>query len=568
MINTLDCIYKDAISRLISLGYDDTVVLRAVLCNGHCYGAMDAVSNIIQNALAYLNTQAAAVDSDGDRPAGGFSDLRNLEEYSLAGMVCLLQQIRPDLSRGEAMWCLLMSGLHVSGASTIELPSHSFPAELRSPGAVSAALASSCHRDSAGSEPASANASAIHIPEITNHFDSPLILKSILKQHNAEYCPELRLQGRQRQQVVEEESEDLVQLVLKRLEAMRIEEDKCPDKDLQDQKKEMIMDLIRQIRELEGQVKERREWAQQKAAQAARKLSGDLHELRVLRLEREDNLRTMKGKQALEDSTMSRLAEMESALKKTSAQVDRANVIVRKLETENAEIRAELEASKLSASESVTTCVEVTKREKRCLKKLVAWEKQKEKMQEEIAEKRKKIVQMQQQLAEVKESTKQVEMKWRGEAKEREESLSLLEEERRAKDAAETNCKRRQEGLRHKIDLDFQRYRDDIHRLEEELSRQKEAAASAQSGGADVPKPLSESNRKNLLPELRVLPRSRSHRICLLCREQEVSVVFLPCAHQVLCHSCNEGQRERNHHICLVCKKHVEDRIHVYGASS
>ncbi|KAK8947846.1 MND1-interacting protein 1 [Platanthera guangdongensis] len=413
VIDNLDCIYKDAISRLISLGYDDTAVLRAVLCNGHCYGAMDAVSNIIQNALAYLNTEAAAMAADGDPPAGGFSDLRNLEEYSLAGMVCLLQQIRPDLSRGEAMWCLLMSGLHVSGASTIELPSLSFPANLQSSSAVSASLASAApfpfavtDRDSTGTEPASAT----HTPEITNNFDSRPLLKSILKQHNAEYCPELKMQGRQRQQIVEEEGEDLVQLVLKRLEAMRIEDDKYPDKDLQDQKKEMIMDLIRQIRELEGQVKERKDWAQQKAAQAARKLSGDLHELRVLRLEREDNLRTMKGKQALEDSTMNRLAEMESALKKTSAQVDRANVIVRKLETENAEIRAELEASKLSASESVTACVEVSKREKRCLKKLVAWEKQKEKMQEEIVEKRKKIVQVQQQLAEVKESTKQVEV--------------------------------------------------------------------------------------------------------------------------------------------------------------
>ncbi|KAK8947843.1 MND1-interacting protein 1 [Platanthera guangdongensis] len=159
-------------------------------------------------------------------------------------------------------------------------------------------------------------------------------------------------------------------------------------------------------------------------------------------------------------------------------------------------------------------------------------------------------------------------MEWRGEANQREESLSLLEEERRAKDVAEANCKRRQEGLRHKLDVDFQRYRDDIHRLEEELSRLRVAAASAQSGGADAPKPLAESNRKNLLPEVRVLPRSGNHRICLLCREQEVSVVFLPCAHQVLCHSCNEGQRERKNHICLACKKHVEDRIHVYGASS
>ncbi|KAK1394187.1 hypothetical protein POM88_013243 [Heracleum sosnowskyi] len=50
---------------------------------------------------------------------------------------------------------------------------------------------------------------------------------------------------------------------------------------------------------------------------------------------------------------MKRLSEMENALRKASGQMDRANAAVRRLETENADIRAEMEASKLSASESV-----------------------------------------------------------------------------------------------------------------------------------------------------------------------------------------------------------------------
>ncbi|KAL0927553.1 hypothetical protein M5K25_001733 [Dendrobium thyrsiflorum] len=525
VINYLDCIYKEVISRLVFFGYDAALALRAVLCNGHCYGAVDALSNIMQNALGYLNTVAANTADDWNDPAGAFSDLRHLEEYSLAVMVCLLQQIRADLSRGEAMWCLLMSGLRVRLASSIKFPS--------CPGNLKAASTAGAFTPGAA------------LP--------------------------FAMQGRRRQQEVEEEEKDLVQLVLKRLEAMRIEDEKHQDKEVQDQKKEMIMDLVNQIRELEGQVKERKEWAQQKAIQAARKLSSDLHELRVLRLEREENQRAVKGKQVLEDSTMKRLAEMENALKKTSGQVDRANAAVKKLETENAEIRAEMEASKLSASESVTACMEVTKREKKCLKKLVAWEKQKEKVQEEIAEKRKKIVLVQQQLAEVQEATKQTEIKWRQEMKDKEEALSLLEEEHRAKEAAEANCKRRQEGLRQKIEIDFQRYKDDIHRLEEELSRRREVAAAARlihSVDTDAPKPLAESNPKILLPEPRHSPQNNKHRICWVCRDNEVSVVFLPCAHQVLCYSCNEGGREKGSHTCPACKEHIEDRIRVYGASS
>ncbi|KAJ6701310.1 hypothetical protein OIU74_012632 [Salix koriyanagi] len=144
--------------------------------------------------------------------------------------------------------------------------------------------------------------------------------------------------------------------------------------------------------------------------QAARKLSGDLTELKLLRIEREETQRLKKGKQTMEDSTAKRLSEMENALRKASGQVDRANAAVRRLETENAEIRAEMEASKLSASESVTTCLEVAKREKKCLKRLLAWEKQKTKLQAEIADEKGKIKELQQCLANIEHARKEAEV--------------------------------------------------------------------------------------------------------------------------------------------------------------
>ena len=52
---------------------------------------------------------------------------------------------------------------------------------------------------------------------------------------------------------------------------------------------------------------------------------------------------------------MNRLSEMENALRKASGQVDRANVAVRRLETENDKIKAKMKASKLSSSESTST---------------------------------------------------------------------------------------------------------------------------------------------------------------------------------------------------------------------
>jgi chromosome segregation ATPase len=92
--------------------------------------------------------------------------------------------------------------------------------------------------------------------------------------------------------------------------------------------------------------------------------------------------------------------------------VDRANAAVRRLETENAEIRAEMEASKLSASESVTTCLEVAKREKKCLKRLLAWEKQKTKLQAEIADEKEKIKELQRCLGKIEQAQKEAEVRY------------------------------------------------------------------------------------------------------------------------------------------------------------
>jgi len=203
-------------------------------------------------------------------------------------------------------------------------------------------------------------------------------------------------------------NQDVVNSVLNKFRELNLDENL--EHVAEDQKDEIILTLFHQVRDLEKQVKERKEWAHEKALQAAKKLSNDLTELKLFRMEREETQRLKKGKQTLEDTTMKRLSEMENALRKASSQVDRANAAVKQLEIENAEIRAEMEAFKLSASESVTTCLEVAKREKKSLKRLLAWEKQKMKLQEEIAAEKQKVADLQQQLVQIHAAQKEAEV--------------------------------------------------------------------------------------------------------------------------------------------------------------
>ncbi|XP_008799427.1 MND1-interacting protein 1 [Phoenix dactylifera] len=596
LLKNLDLIYREALNRLLTLGYDEAAALRAVLCSGHCYGSMDVLSNILHNAMSHINWAPAAAghcDAGGGVPANGFTDLCHLQEYSLAEMMRLLQQVRPRLTRGDAMWCLLMSDLHVGRASTIDIPTPPYPA----PTAVPAPLTAGGCSSACGAEYARPTTGLCKFHAAEGGGGStdlpPSVWSAMRRNANASVRQraEVGLGSSSSEQPQVDRSAaaveagddargDLVDSVLKGLEAMSLDEEgKSPD-GAEDHKKEVILDLVRQIRELEGQVKERKEWAQKTGLQAARKLSNDLIELRTLRMEREENQRLKKGKQVLEDATLKRLTEMENALKKATGQVDLANAAVCSLETENAEIQAEVEASELSASESARMCLDVARKEKKLLKKVQAWEKQREKIQQEIDKEKRKIAETEQKLAEVKVATKETEAKWKREVKLRELGTAQAEEARRAREAAEINAKRRQEALQRKIELDFQCHKDDIQRLEEELSRLHATAASTQlnnlsfnalnSGDADAMKALKEGNEEMHTGFNKPQESSRKlnhDRVCVICLKDDVSVLFLPCAHQVVCVNCNKDH-EKSKGSCPCCNTKIDERIRVYGVSS
>lgn len=633
LLKNLEFLYNEAISKLVALGYDEDVALKAVLRKGHCYGGMDVLTNIVHNSLSYLNGGSCGNDGGLEESELVFTDLRQLQGYSLAGMVCLLQQVHPQLSRGDAMWCLLMSDLHVGRASTIDismLPSHSNSSgnamigmdNVNANAAISGASVSpGMYKFHGGwgfgnggnlELPANGFGGVFSYSEgsVQREIESPKrfnlnpSMKSLLKRNVAAFAAGFHTQQQMQMQsqpctssAMSEDSskgttlaadvpaelgeeshdnnQDVVNSVLNKFRELNLDENL--ERGAEDQKDEIILTLLHQVKDLEKQVKERKEWAHQKALQAATKLSSDLTELKLLRMEREETQRLKKGKQTLEDTTMKRLSEMENALRKASSQVDRANAAVRQLEIENAEIRAEMEAFKLSASESVTACLEVAKREKKCLKRLLAWEKQKTKLQEEIAAEKQKVADLQQQVVQIHAAQKEAEAKWRQEVKEKELAVAQVEEERRAKETTEGNNKRKLEALRLRIEIDFQRHKDDLQRLEQELSRLK---ASAECTDPQHPhntlssgSPQSVKNQRETIAHLlRELDEPEKEtgceRECLICMKEEVSVVFLPCAHQVMCANCGEDYGKKGKATCPCCRVPIEQKVRIFGASS
>nr|GEU41930.1 hypothetical protein [Tanacetum cinerariifolium] len=609
MLKKLEKTYEQATEKLLKLGYHKDLVTKAILKKGYCHGNDTALNNIVNNAIPYLNKLVIGHGTGFwlDDTKQCFDSLKKLREFSLACLVCLLRRVRIGLSRGDAMWCLLMCELDVGKASVMDVVVEDGEGDGKD-GMVGVSLESCKFHGGWGFRKRAGGELEVKRPvldvdseetEETVKTDVKGVEWSVLsdsknllrKSNVAKFGEEYRANLKKREcesevgpgdmsskglsgadeslEVLSAKTQAGTDSVLKKLGELNLEGDK--EMVPKDEKDAKLLSLVHEIMSLEKQVKERKGWAHQKAMQAARKLSHDLTEIKILRMEKEESQRAEDKEEKLDvdDPRMHRLSDMETSLKKASSQVDLANLAVRRLEAENAEIRAEMEASRLSASESVTMCLAVARREKKHLKKLLAWEKQRAKLQEDIAAEKQKLIESQDEMVKVEAAKKTAEAKCRKEQKAKEYALQQVEKERRLKEATEANNKRSMESLRSKIEMDFQRHKDDLQRLEQELSQIQTSTDPDQQLTYSYDSRLQTETIASLLNELDDLDeKPEINRACIFCQRNEVSIVFLPCAHQVLCGSCNEEYGKKGNAKCPTCRVVIEQRIRVYGANS
>ncbi|XVF62718.1 hypothetical protein PTKIN_Ptkin09bG0030600 [Pterospermum kingtungense] len=357
----------------------------------------------------------------------------------------------------------------------------------------------------------------------------------------------------------------------------------------QDKKDEMILKLVPRMQELQNQLQEWTEWANQKVMQAARRLSKDKAELKTLRLEKEEVERLKKEKLSLEENTKKKLIEMDGALSKASGQVERANAIVRRLEVENAALRQEMEAAKLRAAESAASCQEVSKREKKTLMKVQSWEKQKTLFQEELTTEKRKVAQILQELQQAKVLQEQLEARWQQEKKAKEEVLNQASSIRKEREQIEASAKLKEDMIKSKAETGLQKYNEDIQKLEKEISQlrlktdsSKIAALRRGIDGSYVGRFTDSKHgmvqKESLTPfisevvtDFQALSRTggvKRERECVMCLSEEMSVVFLPCAHQVVCTTCNELHEKQGMKDCPSCRSPIQWRIPVCYARS
>ncbi|XP_031399533.1 putative E3 ubiquitin-protein ligase RF298 [Punica granatum] len=358
-----------------------------------------------------------------------------------------------------------------------------------------------------------------------------------------------------------------------------------------DKKDETILSLIPRIKELQNQLNGWNEWANQKVMQAARRLSKDKAALKLLRQEKEEVERLKKEKQNLEESTIKKLSEMENALCKASGQVERANAAVRRLESENAALRQEMEVAKLHATESAANFQEVLKREKKTLMKFQSWEKQKALIQEELATEKGKLGKLSQEVEQAKNHKNQIEARWRQEKKAKEDLLAQGTLIRKEREESEAFAKSKEDMIKLEADNNFHCFKEDIQKLEKEISELRlktdsSKIAALRRGIVDGTYASRFTDRKTPQahkedpPAAAIAPVSdlvadfkdcycvKRERECVMCLSEETCVVFLPCAHQVVCKTCNELHERQGMKDCPSCRCTIQRRITVRYAPS
>ncbi|XP_076882172.1 putative E3 ubiquitin-protein ligase RF298 [Bidens hawaiensis] len=630
VLMNLDTMFKTVVKKIVSCGYTEEAATKGILKSGLCCGCQDIVSSIVENTLIVLKNEQ---DIDPWKEhEHQFENLQQMEKYLLTELVCVVREIRPSFSTGDAMWFLLITDMNVSQACALDGDeSCTLAGDVPSNGQC----VHNCVNDSPlktkvrHSKPKSSFVLDGFASQKTitrsfnlssqNHEVKPVLSRKIsgiskrdiLRQKSVQLDKSYRSKGGSRsgklnnigglildkklKSVTESTSTVLKNASLKtnnmnntstELSLSLPVKTEAPisfsamrhDKPFarwtpHDRRDEAISKLVPRVHDLQNQLQLWTEWANQKVMQVARRLGKDKSELKTLRQEKQEVERLKKEKQALEDNTMKKLTEMENALMKASNQVGRADTAVRRLEVENANLRLKMEAANLQAAESAASCDEVAKREKKTLMQLQFWEKQKTLFQEELITERRKLGQLKEDLEQAKELRDQLETKWKHEEKAKQELINQAVKIKIERQESEVFAKSSEDLTRLKADNTLKKYKDDINKLEKEISlirlksdSSKIAAlrqvvngsyANKLSGTRYIPETVTVTNTVSVTGGV------KRERECVMCLSEEMSVVFLPCAHQVVCTKCNELHEKQGMKDCPSCRGPIQQRVPV-----
>jgi valyl-tRNA synthetase len=170
-------------------------------------------------------------------------------------------------------------------------------------------------------------------------------------------------------------------------------------------------------------------------------------------------------------------------------------------------------------------------------------------------------------------------------AKKTEELLSMVSSIRKEREQIEESARTKEERIKLEAEKELRRYKDDIQKLEKEIAQIRQKSDSSKiaalkrgidgsyagsfkdtkkGSGFEEPHTASISELVQKLNNFSMNGGGvKRERECVMCLSEEMSVVFLPCAHQVVCTKCNELHEKQGMQDCPSCRSPIQERISV-----
>ncbi|KAL3849817.1 hypothetical protein ACJIZ3_011699 [Penstemon smallii] len=499
-----------------------------------------------------------------------FKELKNLMEFTFLEMIHVVREIRREFNIAEAMWSLLLSDLNLLTACKV-------PPEPKDKEA-SGGTDNSDSKKTGNQEPEN-SACPIHQEPNSNSPSkeesslAPQEAKgktsredqksgdskkggssgdSKLRQKNRNLvlllqCPlkNLYLEQTPKQLLRHLPTQIQIKILLQKEKKKKKERRSDPPKEInfyagipydetlkkhipQDYIDEAILTLVPYMRALEKELQSWSSWAQQKVVQALKRLGEDKAELTTLRQEKEEAHKFVKENKIAEETSRKRLYEMENALTLFNEQLPVLSSKIRGLEMEKALFLKEKEAEHSKALMEADKMKQTATREQENFKKVQSVDSERRLFLEEQRDIQRNTVELEGISNKAKAQCDQFEQREKTTTQKdsfmekRKEGIALRKEE-------EKNIKQRAER-------NVQKCEENIKSLEKKVSVMRSEADKLMiaslnmgygSGPSELPKvrkrlPVFEGNFGGLTPE----------RECVMCMNEEKSVVFLPCAHQ------------------------------------
>ncbi|KAI3783123.1 hypothetical protein L2E82_13186 [Cichorium intybus] len=595
ILHTLFC---NAIKRITEKGYSKEAAENVILRCGPFHDIEGNLeSNIVERALLSLESNKKNVD---DSAYYKFQELYNLVDFMALEMVTTLRKIKPNLSIHDAVWTLLMCDLNILEASKAEIDlqravpgteTRSQPKSkilettisyVENPSGKKCDDTCNCKK---GCSVAVANrkqdtalrqkaalllekpykgrikglkkkfASLKDLSLVDKLYSSPSS-SSFSDEHNKNTSLLLKETGK-----VIANPEVLSKTVDYHLK--RIPRDEKGDYVPRDKKDMLTLDIVSQIHESQKELQKWDDWANSKVMEVTKRLSQHRQEVNMLKVEKEEAKKVMKDNEATEENTTNRLLETTRTLNTTNTKLNLATSAIIKLQSKQSVIKEEMETEKNQSLLKARRLEQSLIKEEEALKKSQSFGCEKTVLEEELKALKCQVDPMQRELEKAKCILTETEIRIGKEEKENAILVTETKSIKNERDILEDVAMEEYEMMKVKEEEALKKYETKKKRIQYEISVLKLEVESKRITAMQKSMNMNGDSSKRLEVFKNMGKHKKKDRECVMCLNDEMTVVFLPCRHQVLCEACNV-KHEKGMNDCPSCRTPIEKRITIH----